>query len=487
MSSNIKKNLGLQSVYQILNTVLPLITAPYLARVLGASMLGVFSYTTSIVAYFALFAMLGTINYGTRTIAECKDDRAKTERVFWEIYTFQLIMTLITIGLYVIYLIFFCKDNITISIIQLITLIACLFDINWLFFGMENFSITVTRSIVIKIVTVLLIILLVKQPEDLWIYTVIMLGGTLLSQLVLWVYLPRYVSFVRVKWKDVVEHIKPNFILFIPLLAMSVYHTMDKTMLGAISSYEQCGFYYNADKVINIPICVLNGVGTVMLPRMTALFNSNKRKEADHLFIISLEGIAVVSCAMAFGIAAVSKEFVPIFFGKGYDNCVLLTIILAPVLIIKGFSNTARTQYLVPLKMESVFTKSVFAGAITNLVFNLLLIPKLGALGAVIGTLLAELVSCTWQFIYMSKTISLKKCFLNSTAYVLFGIIMFAVIRMVSIFSYPILIKLIFEICLGAVIYIVACLTFWKLTNSNMYKIVFGDFIMKMPLLRKIL
>ena len=235
--SNIKKNLGLQTAYQVLSACMPLITAPYLARKLGSSQLGVFSYTSSIVAYFTLFAMLGTINYGARSIASVKNDKNKRNEYFSSIFLLQIIVTLFAIIAYGVYLLFFCNDNQIIAMLQGIALVSCLLDINWLFFGVEDFQITVTRNIIIKILSVILILLLVKHESDLWIYTIIMLGGTLLSNLILFIYLHRYASFVKVKVLMVKEHIIPNLVLFVPLLAMSVYHTMDKTMLGALSTY----------------------------------------------------------------------------------------------------------------------------------------------------------------------------------------------------------------------------------------------------------
>ena len=232
--SSVKKNLSLQTAYQVLSTCMPLITAPYLARKLGAAQLGVFSYTSSIVAYFTLVAMLGTVNYGTRSIASVKDDRKKRNEVFSNIFFLQIIVTLITIVAYVVYLIFLCKENQTIAYIQGIALISCLFNINWLFFGVEDFQITVTRSIIIKILSVVLILLLVNQESDLWLYTLIMLGGTFLSNVILFVYLPKYASFTGVSFDTLKEHIRPNLVLFIPILAMTVYNTMDKTMLGVL-------------------------------------------------------------------------------------------------------------------------------------------------------------------------------------------------------------------------------------------------------------
>lgn len=279
MASSIKKNLGLQTAFQILNTCLPLITAPYLSRTLGATSLGVYSFTSSIVSYFSLFAMLGTVNYGTRTIAAVKENKEERSKCFWSIFLFQVIVTFMCLMTYIVYMFWLCKDNYIIAWIQGITIVCCCFDINWLFFGIENFKITVTRSMIIKVVTVLLILFTVKSTEDLWLYTFIMAMGTLVSQLILWVYVPRYISFCKISLKDIQRHIKPNLVLFIPLLAMSVYHIMDKTMLGLLSSYEQNGFYYNADKLINIPLCIINGVGTVMLPRMTALYHSEKKRK----------------------------------------------------------------------------------------------------------------------------------------------------------------------------------------------------------------
>ena len=470
MQNSIKKNLGLQTIYQIINTCLPLITAPYLARVLGATQLGVFSYTSSVVAYFTLIAMLGTVNYGTRSIASVKQNIKKRNALFFEIYILQIIMTLIALAAYVVYLLIFCKNNIIISWIQSITLICCLFDVSWFFFGIENFQITVTINLIFRVLTVVGILILVKSSQDLWIYTLLMLGGTLASQSVLCIYMSKCINLVKVSFKNIFKHLKPNVLLFIPLLAMSVYHTMDKTMLGILSSYEQSGFYYNVDKIINIPLCVINGIGTVMLPRMTNLYNANKINEGNKLFLLSIEGITVISVAMSFGIAAVSNEFIPVFFGKGYENCIVLTIALAPVLIIKGLSNTIRTQYLIPLKKEYIFAKSVVIGAITNLIFNLLLIPKLGAMGAVIGTLCAELISCFWQLFCIRKMIDLSQCLKTSSIYWAIGIVMFCIVRSIGCIQLSLIPKLILEIGLGGTSFLLLCIAFWRISKNDMYR-----------------
>lgn len=468
--SSIKKNLGLQTLYQILSACMPLITAPYLARKLGAAQLGVFSYTTSIVAYFTLVAMLGTVNYGTRSIAGVKDNAEKRNQTFTSIYIFQLLVTVFSSIAYVVYLLFFCKDNKTIAIIQGISLISCLFDINWLFFGVEDFQITVTRSIVIKIATVALILLLVKQENDLWIYTLIMLGGTLLSNMILFIYLPRHATIVRVQ--QICEHIKPNVVLFIPLLAMTVYHTMDKTMLGLISSYEQSGFYYNSDKIVQIPLLVINGIGTVMLPRMSSLLANGKQREADELFVTTLEGVAAVSIAIACGIAAVSMEFIPFFFGPGYEECIEVTIVFSPILLIKGFTTIARTQYLIPMKMEKEFTKSVVGGAIVNLFLNAILIRPYGALGAAAATVAAEIVACLIQFYSLrGRGLGIDNTLKKTVIYLAIGLIMILLVRVIALISIRNSVKLVIEIVIGILFYGSACLLYWMKTKNQFYEI----------------
>lgn len=190
MKSSIKRNLGYQTVYQILNTCLPLITAPFLSRILGAENLGIYSYITSISSFFVLFAMLGIVNYGTRLIAEYNNEKDRISSAFSEIYTIQLTMSLACSVLYTGYVYLFCKDNTLIALIQGITVIACAININWVFFGLEEFKLTVMRNMVIRLTTVVLILLLVRNSSDLWVYTLLMAGGTMISDAVLWFYLP---------------------------------------------------------------------------------------------------------------------------------------------------------------------------------------------------------------------------------------------------------------------------------------------------------
>lgn len=468
--SSLKKNLGYQTVYQILITALPLITSPYLSRKLGATQLGVFSYTQSIVAYFTLFAMLGFSTYGVRKIASVKSEQSELNQTFSGIFSLQLIASSIAILIYAVYLIFICKQNTLIAVIQMVSIFSCLVNINWLFFGLEEFKITVVRNIIIRITSVTLILLLVKSEKDLWIYALLMVGSDLLSNLVLWLYVPRFVRLVRVEKEALMRHIKPSLVLFIPIAAMSVYHTMDKTMLGYIAGFTQSGYYYNADKIINISAGVISGFGTVYMPRVSALLGQSKLKEADALFKQSLKITVYVAAAMTFGIAAIADKFVPFFFGKGYETCIQLTIVLSPVLIIKAFAFSVRYQYLIPRQEDGVYIKSVIAGAVVNLIFNSLLIPKLGAMGAIIGTLIAELTACFMQFFAIRNELKMRKDLLQCMAYIVLGVIMYVIVRYIPFEIGNDILLLLVKIIVGVVSYMVLSLLYFLISGEKEFR-----------------
>ena len=224
--SSVKKNYIYNVIYQLLTFASVLLITPYITRTLGAYNTGVYSYTYSAANYFWLFAMLGVNNYGNRSIAQARamdegtGGNAQVSRTFFNIYALQLLTAVVSAGAYVTYVLAFSVDNREIALLQFLYVAAAVVDINWFFFGMEQFKITVTRNIVIKLLSMLAIFLFVKKQEDLWIYTTIMAGSILLSNLILLPYLRRFVKFVKPTWKEIGRHVKPNLILFVPVVAI---------------------------------------------------------------------------------------------------------------------------------------------------------------------------------------------------------------------------------------------------------------------------
>ncbi len=470
MKKSLKQNLVYQSFYRILSILTPLITSPYLARVLGAKSLGIYSYTLSVVSYFMIFAFLGTETYGNRTIARINicQNKELLSKNFWGIYILQLFCSIIAFGTYIFFVLFIEKENRIIAVIQGFWIISTLLDINWFFFGIEEVKLTVIRNSLVKLLGVFLILIYVKSPNDLFCYALIMVGTMVVSQLIMWAYIPKYIKFVDLKWNDIKIHIKPNIGLFIPLIASNLYWTMDKTMLGILSDYENTGYYYNADKVMNIPLNLIIGFGAVMLPRMSAMIEQNRRKEWNKMFSITAEFYMMASCAVGGGIAAIANEFVPFFFGDGYEPCVLLIKLFGPILVLKAINDMIKNQCILPLGEEKKYTLIVFCGAIVNIITNYILIPSFGALGALTATGISELIVVFMELILERKFLKIKNIIWKNIYYAFFAMIMYGTIQIISHrFNLECVNKLIIEILVGVCIYIICCFIYWKINPKK--------------------
>ena len=321
-NSNVKKNFIYNLIYQILIMIIPLITAPYLARVIGADGVGTYSYTYSIVNYFTLLCMLGVNNYGNRTIAKARENKSELSKSFCSIYIFQLFMGIIMLIIYIIYVSIFVDNYKGIAYIQCLFIISAVLDINWLYFGLEKFKLTITRSTILRVFSVILIFIFIRDSNDLWKYTLIMAGTTVLSQLLLWGFVKKDIDFVRVSFSDIFKHVKPNLILFIPIIAVSIYKIMDKIMLGALSNVTEVGYYENAEKIVHIPLTLITALGTVMLPRMSNIISNGNKENINKYLEKSLSFVMFMSLAMSFGLVAIGYDFAPIYFGRNLKRAV---------------------------------------------------------------------------------------------------------------------------------------------------------------------
>lgn len=454
-----------QTIYQVLAVITPLITSPYVSRVLGAEGLGEYSFAWTNALYFTLFAMLGVTNYGVRAIANVQNIKEKRSEVFWNIYAIQAFMSMAMIAIYIVYIFLFVKNDKIPAITQTMIIFACFFDVNWYFFGVEKFKLTVTRNIIIKIATVLCVLAFVNRTTGVVGYCLVMSMGTFLSNFVLFPFLKSEIIFVKPSWRNIKTHIRPNLVLFIPVLASSVFHIMDKTMLGIISGKTELGYYMNADKVINIPIGIVTGLGIVYLPRITAMRNETDEPEIKVALYKSFELHSFLIFSLAFGLAGIAFEFSPLFFGPGFDPCASLIIAFAPVFIVKSYANYFRTNILIPFNKEKQYTIAVISGAFVNLIANAILIPHYQALGAVFGTILAE---TSVFFIQLYRLpIKLRKITLlhNSLPYLIIAILMTIVIRLVSTLDIKPFALVVLEVVFGGFVFVIICLAFWRVSS----------------------
>ena len=452
--SKLGSNIIFSFVYEVLMLCFPLIVTPYVSRTLGASGIGTYAYHYAIAHYFAMVAMLGLRNYGNRCIASCKkDDKEERSRVFWSIYRVQQITSLTMLFFNVVFIAFFSSEKLYDSLFLLYTA-SSLLDITWFYYGIEEIKPVLTRNIIVKIVNLALIFLFVKSKNDIIPYSLIMLGGIFISQLVMWFSLGGKVQRVKVNTIEAIKtHLKPNALLFIPVIAVSVYKYMDKIMLGGLSTVVELGFYESVERIVNIPVALVSALGMVMLPRITNL-NAHGNKETGLKYMrYSLAFTSFLAFGLSFGILGVIDEFVPIFFGPSFERCIDLSFYMVPTTVFLGLSNVYRTQYLIPRHLDKVFIWSVIVGAIVNLILNSILIPIMDADGAAIGTFVAELSVFTYQLIKIPKSEKMMISTVKSLVYAPGSIAMYFIIRILPSFSSSVL-SMLFHILIGGLFYL---------------------------------
>lgn len=467
---SVKKNIIYNISYQILILIVPFITSPYVSRVLGPEGLGTYSVTTAIVKYFTLFALLGMSNYGNRTIAKNKDSKEKLSVTFWNLYYFQLISSSTVLMMYIIYLLVVGIDNYgLVSLCQIPYMLSCVFEIGWFFYGMENFKGIVTRNTVVKILTTIAVFAFVKERGDAWIYVLINSLSLLMGQLCLWPFVFKYVSWKKPNWSIIRSHFKPNCILMISVIAVSVYTLMDKIMIEWMTTTTEVGYYENTEKIVAIANNAAGAVGAVMLPRVSNLRASGSDDKVLSYISKSMKYIMLIAVALAFGIAGVSKSFSVIYYGKEFERCGTLLMMISPAIVFYAASNILRNQYLLPKDMDRVFVTATVSASILNFVLNSIFIPVYGALGAVIGTVGAQFGELAYQALKTRKELPIKKYILYVFPYICFGAIMFFACKRIEKIEGISVVSLITQIIVGGIIFLILVSIYFIITRDELF------------------
>lgn len=429
---SVAKNYIYNLIYQILTIILPLITTPYLSRVLGAEAIGIYGYTLSIVTYFVLFGSLGIAMYGQREIAYLQNDKTKQSKVFWEIITIRIASLLMAI---ITFYITFCINGeyTTYYKILILELIAGILDISWYFQGIEDFGKTVIRNLIVKILSLVSIFIFVKTQNDLWIYILIYTLANVLGNLTMWLYIPKMLKKVSIKTLEIKKHFKPIIALFIPQIAIQIYVVLDKTMIGNIThDMTEVGFYEQAQKIVRTMIVLVTALGTVMNSRIASAFSENKKEEVKNYLTQSFQIVWFLGLPAMFGMIAISSKFVPWFYGEGYEAVIPLINAMTPIILAIGLNNVTGVQYLIQARKQKIFTLSVTIGAIINVICNYILIKLNGTIGAVISSVLAEVSILVIQLIYIRKEITVLDMMKSSVKYFISSLIMFVAICFIT-------------------------------------------------------
>ena len=462
------KNYIYNLIQQVLLVVSPLITIPFLSRSLGAEGIGTYSYAFALTNYFTLIATLGCDVYGRREISYVKKSLENKSKKFWSI---QIIKTICTLLVSIIYIAFsFNNTNKVLLLILTFHLINVPLNIGWFYQGTEKFKKITIRTIFLKLAELLFVVFCIHSKNDLIKYT---FGSSFINFLtfsVLWLDIKKDIRFEKITLKDIKFDLKNCLQFFLPAIATSVYTLLDKTMLGILTgSYTENGYYEQAQKINIVLLRVVLSLGLVLLPQIASAFKEGNKKQVNEFINKSGKYVFFISLPLAIGLICVSDNFVPWFFGNGYNKVSELLKLSGFILIVQGLDDIFGMQYLVNVGKQKQYIISIFSGAIMNFIFNLILIPKFASAGAIIASFLGELVIVLIQMYYVKDSINLKRFFKQSKNYVIASLTMLILIPLNNFLKVPIL-NTVITIGLSIIIYFITLFILKDYTLINVVK-----------------
>ena len=470
-----KKNFVFQLFYNIVILVIPLIVSPYLTRTMGSTSLGVYSYTYSIAYYFVVFAMLGINKHGQRIIAQRRSDLLSLRRTFWSLYVIHFAASMISLAVYLIYVLVFCSSDVTVAYVQAIYVFSAAIDITWLFYGLEKFKLVSVRNACIKLLETVCVFVFVKDPSDVIIYTLIMSASVCLGQIIM---MPQVIAAIppaRFSKRDLLEHIRPLFTLFAAVIAVALYTVFDKTLLGLLVSKDAVAFYEYSDKIVKIPRTFIGIVGTVLFPSACRYAAEGNYKSLNRNFNNCMLVTCFIGFASCFGLAAVAPLFAVLYYGEAFSVCGSVMIGMCPIILIIGFGETIRQSYIYPLKKDMAMVRILSVNAVVNLVLSALLMPVLGIYGAVIGTICAEMVGLISVIWVSREYLSLRDFLRNVIPFAVIGVLMYMCIRFVARFYDGTFTALVAQVLTGLAVYLLLTLLYAYLFCPALKLIIFGQ------------
>lgn len=474
------KNYLYNMSYQLLTIFLPLITIPYISRTLGVVGVGANAYTNAVMSYFLLIANLGINLYGNRTVAYIRDDEEKLSKFFFEIQVLRLLLVFIVGTIYLGFVFLFGGSYKSLFIAQGIAIVATFFDISWLFMGVENFKSIFLRNVFVKLVSVALILLLVKNKHDLLMYVLILMLSTLFGNIIIWPTISKYIKVSRFNVKDLnyKQHIKATMSFFLPQIAIQIFLFSGRTFLGIVDSVNALGYFESADKVIRILLVVITSISTVVMPKMANIYSSGDGNKIPEYLKITFDIISAATFPMLFGIIGIAKPFSGFFFGPAFNGIDKVMQIVVFEIIFIAWSSVTADQYLVATNQMKTYIKSLIFGAIFNVPMNFILISKFGLYGACITAVLTEFVVFIIQLNSVRKKMNVKIWFVNVPKYLLSSLVMLGILMLLNDAWPNTIVSLILKIIVAILVYVIL-LFLLKPTSLNYINQIWGKKVFK--------
>jgi len=404
---SVKYNAVMNAILAISKIIFPLISFPYVSRVLSPSGIGKISFVNSVISYFLMLEQFGIPAYGVKMCARVRDDKKALSETAQEIFVFNLIT--MSISYVFMAIVVNCTEQFREEKILFIVIGSkILFDVlgmEWLYIALEQYTYITIRSIICKFISIIALLLMVHQPEDYVVYAGISILATAASDMYNFFQVRKYVTFSLVRKYNFRTYIKPLFMLFSMTAASTVYTNFDNIMLGFMKTDIDVGYYTTAVKLKSLLVTVITSVSAVLLPRASYYLSQEKEQAFFTLIRKAIRAIFLVASPMVvFGILF-ARESIYFIAGGSYDGAVFPMRIIMPTLLIIGLTNIMGMQMIIPLGKEKIMLIAQVGGAVFDFILNLLLIPKLGAGGAAIGTLVAEFVVWLVEYCAIRKIV----------------------------------------------------------------------------------
>ena len=450
---SITKNYIYNLTYQMLVVLVPLMTTPYLTRILGAKELGIYSYTYSIATIFFLFAALGINTYGQREIAYVQDTKEGRSKGFWELMIVRLLSTVISLILLYVFSFITHRYQIYYWIFGLYVL-GNLFDITWFYQGIEDFKAVAIRNIIVKFLFLISVFIFVKNKNDLNIYIFLFSLATFITNISFWIKINNLITTVSISTLNFKKHIKPVILLFIPQVASLLYTVFDKTMIGIIvPNIEEVNFYEQASYIDKTVLMLIITIGTVMASRMAQAFIKNDKKMMKTYMFEIVTFVWLIGSPLMFGVAAVIRNVVPWFYGPEYNSVINLVYIMSPLIIIIGLNNVIGIQYLIPTKKQNKYIFAIVMGSVINIIINIILLNTIGTVGAAISSVVAELAILFIELRCVKSIINFYDIIKIGYKYIIYSFIMFILVFLSGNIFGATIPGVLFQVLIGIVVY----------------------------------
>ena len=390
----IKLNLLMNMILTMSSFIFPLITFPYVSRILLAEGNGKVQMAASFVAYFSLLAQLGIPTHGIRACAAARDNKLELTRAVHELIVIQSVTVLLSYALFTVCLAYIPKlqNEKTLYLITSARIFFGAVGMEWLFKALERYSYITIRSLVFKVISLVAMFLLVHSKEDYVIYGGISVMAAVGSNIMNLSQIPKYVYLKPVGNYNFKKHLKPIFVLFAYVCATTIYTNLDSVMLGFMTTDTDVGYYSVAIKIKDVLVSVVTALGVVLLPRVSYYYEQGRLDEFWNMAAKALRVVLLISIPLAVYFMIYADNSIYFLSGDGYAGSILPMIVIMPTLICIGVTSVTGVQVLIPTKRENIVLYASIVGAVVDCILNVLLIPSLRATGAAIGTLAAEAV-----------------------------------------------------------------------------------------------